>query len=108
LETLDRQRQPWSDVLEQERAWSRQAFPTVKERLTAYIFWGSQRRAESRAEQKFKGQQQKARRLTIDLAARAYRLEKGRRPSSLAELVPDYLKAVPQDPVAGTNRDYPP
>ena len=46
--------------------------------------------------------------LLIDLAARAYELEKGHRPASLADLVPDYLKAIPQDPVTGTNMVFPP
>jgi hypothetical protein len=44
--------------------------------------------------------------LLIDLAARAYELDKGHRPANLADLVPDYLKAVPQDPFTGTNMVY--
>jgi competence protein ComGC len=43
------------------------------------------------------------RQLLVALAARAYELDKGRRPASLTELVPDYLKAVPKDPASGTN-----
>ena len=39
----------------------------------------------------------------VDLAARAYELDKGHPPASAADLVPEYLKAVPQDPVTGTN-----
>jgi hypothetical protein len=39
----------------------------------------------------------------IALAARAYELDKGHRPASATDLVPDYLKAVPQDPATGTN-----
>jgi hypothetical protein len=35
----------------------------------------------------------------INAAARAFELEKGRPPQSIADLVPDYLKAVPKDPV---------
>jgi hypothetical protein len=33
-------------------------------------------------------------------------LDKGHRPANLADLVPDYLKAVPQDPFTGTNMVY--
>jgi hypothetical protein len=44
----------------------------------------------------------------INLAARAYELDKGKPPESLADLVPDYLKAVPQDPFTGTNMIYSP
>ena len=39
----------------------------------------------------------------LELAARAYELEEGERPKSIADLVPAYLKAVPQDPLTGTN-----
>jgi hypothetical protein len=34
-------------------------------------------------------------------------LEKGDRPKTLAELVPAYLKAIPQNPITGTNMAYP-
>ena len=38
--------------------------------------------------------------LTVALALRAYRLEHGRYPASLAELVPSYLRKLPDDPFA--------
>jgi hypothetical protein len=53
-------------------------------------------------------QEQKTRQLIIALAARAYELEKGKPPAGTADLVPEYLKAVPQDPVTGTNMIYSP
>jgi competence protein ComGC len=46
--------------------------------------------------------------LIINLAARAYELDKGHRPASLNDLVPDYLKTIPQDPSTGKNMDYSP
>jgi hypothetical protein len=46
--------------------------------------------------------------LTLDLAARAYELDKGHPPANLTDLVPDYLKAVPQDPFTGANMIYSP
>jgi hypothetical protein len=58
--------------------------------------------------EKFNAQQSMTHRLLIDLATRAYELDKGHRPASLADLVPDYLKAIPQDPVTGTNMAYTP
>ncbi|WP_410963635.1 hypothetical protein, partial [Salmonella sp. SAL4455] len=36
--------------------------------------------------------------LVADLAIRAHRLETGSLPAALAELTPDYLPAVPDDP----------
>ena len=44
----------------------------------------------------------------IALASRAYELDKGHPPATAADLVPEYLKAVPQDPVTGTNLIYSP
>jgi len=44
--------------------------------------------------------------LLLQLAAHAYELEKGKRPKSLADLVPAYLKAISQDPLTGTNMAY--
>jgi hypothetical protein len=44
----------------------------------------------------------------LDLAARAFELDKGHPPASASDLVPEYLKAVPQDPVTGTNMVYSP
>ncbi|HEV2208050.1 MAG TPA: hypothetical protein VG167_04700 [Verrucomicrobiae bacterium] len=41
--------------------------------------------------------------LVLTLAARAYELERGHRPANPAELVPEYLHAVPLDPLTGTN-----
>jgi hypothetical protein len=56
-----------------------------------------------RAQRSFEAEQLKARRLMIDFASRAYELDKGHRPASAAELVPEYLKAVPKSPSTGKN-----
>jgi len=103
LETLDAQKQSWTDILRQEQAWSRRTFPGIKYRLGELVMSSSLKRVEQKAGQKFNGQEKKTLQLTIDLAARAYELEKSRRPASLTDLVPDYLKTVPRDPVSGTN-----
>ena len=42
----------------------------------------------------------------VSFAARAYELEKGKAPASVADLAPAYLKAIPQDPVTKTNLTY--
>ncbi len=39
--------------------------------------------------------------LICDLAIRAYRFDRGRNPAKLADLVPDYLSALPNDPFSG-------
>jgi hypothetical protein len=63
---------------------------------------------DAACERKLNIQEQKTRQLLIALAARAYELDKGHPPTSTADLVPEYLKAVPQDPVSGTNMVYSP
>ena len=40
-------------------------------------------------------------RLIIDLAVRAYELDRGRPANSLNDLVPNYLESVPLDPATG-------
>jgi hypothetical protein len=108
LETLDAQRQSWSDILQQEHAWSRRTFTSLRYRIYRPLLAKMAGKAYNKAEQKFKEQQTKTHQLTIDLAARAYELDKGHHPASPADLVPDYLKAIPQDPLTGTNLVYSP
>jgi len=108
LETLDAQRQSWSDILQQEHAWSRRTFTSLRYRIYQPLLAKMAGKAYNKAEQKFKEQQTKTHQLTIDLAARAYELDKGHHPASPADLVPDYLKAIPQDPLTGTNLVYSP
>jgi hypothetical protein len=43
------------------------------------------------------------RQVILDFAARAYELDKGHRPTNVADVAPEYLKVIPQDPAAGTN-----
>jgi hypothetical protein len=108
LETLDTQRQTWDEVMQQEHDWSRRTFPGVKYEYVRLIEHKSLEKVFQKAGQIFKVRQQQTRQLIIALAARAYELDKGKPPASLADLVPDYLKAVPQDPLTGTNMVYSP
>jgi hypothetical protein len=106
LETLDAQRQTWSEVVQQEKAWARRTYPGVGYQLAALVMRNTLKKAYQSAEQKFKAQQIKMHQLIIEFAARAYELDKGHRPASLNDLVPDYLKFIPQDPFTGTNMVY--
>jgi hypothetical protein len=108
LETLDAQRQTWKEVMQQERVWSRRAYPGIKYRWTELVMSSSLKKAHQAGERKFNKRQIMTRQLLVDFAARAYELENGHRPASVADLVPDYLKAVPQDPLTGTNLVYSP
>ena len=106
LETLDAQRQTWEDIEEQESEWSHHTFPGLKDELVRLANYKAFNKAERDFERKFQDQQIRTQRLIIDLAARAYSLDNGHAPASVAALVPNYLKAIPQDPLTGTNMVY--
>ena len=108
LETLEAQSQSWADLVQQDNAWSRRTYPGIKYQLGKLVMFSTVRQVRQKAGQKFEEQEKNTRQLTIDLATRAYELEKGHRPASPADLVPDYLKAIPQDPFTGTNLVYKP
>lgn len=108
LEELDAGRVPWQEILDQERDWGGRTFPGWRERIAALFSQKSTAAAIKKAESKFAAQQSSLRRLTVQLAARAYQLKKGTAPTSISALVPDYLKAIPIDPVTGTNMVYAP
>jgi hypothetical protein len=108
LETLDARRQTWCNVIQQERYWSLRTFPGIRNELVRLMSGNSSKAARQSVERKFNQQELRERQLMIDLATRAYELDRGKRPASVADLVPDYLKAVPQDPFTGTNMSYPP
>jgi len=106
LETLDDQRQTLNEVMQQEHDWSHRTFPGVRNEIARLMTRKSLLAGQAATARKFMQQQMRTRQLIIDLAARAFELDKGKPPGSLADLVPDYLKAVPQDPFTGTNMVY--
>ncbi len=108
LEILDAQRQTWDEVMQQESAWSHGTYRGWRYELMRLEERKFLLPTITTTRRKLDAQVQKTRQLIIDLAARAYGLDKGHPPSSAADLVPDYLKAVPQDPVTGTNMVYSP
>ncbi len=108
LETLDSQRQSWDEVMQQERAWSRRTFTGIRYELIRLMDRHSLEKVFQNAKQNYEKQQSKTRQLMIELAMRAYELDKGHPPANAAGLVPDYLKAIPQDPLTGTNMVYSP
>jgi hypothetical protein len=104
LELIDANREPFAEVMKQEKTWSRRAFGW-RGRMQVLVLRIFRRDLLKPAQQKFEAKFQAAdtrrRRLLVNLASRAYELEKGKRPTTIGELVPDYLKAIPPDPVTG-------
>jgi hypothetical protein len=108
LEALDAKRQTWNEVMQQESAWSHRTFTGLRYELLRLVMRNSLNKSLQTAEERFKKVETQTRQLIIDLAARAYELDKGHRPASVTNLVPDYLKAIPQDPLTGKNMVYSP
>jgi hypothetical protein len=106
LQTLDAQRQPWDDVMRQEDYWARRARPGIQHEIVRMMQYKEIKKINQTAERRYEEQQTRTRKLIIDLAARAYELDKGHPPSAISDLVPDYLKVIPQDPLTGTNMVY--
>jgi hypothetical protein len=107
METIDSTDDSAEATLQQERIWQKQAFG----------FWGQIRilldyndikATNQRFFERLNETQKQRRALMINFAARAYELDKGHPPANVTDLMPDYLKAVPQDPFTGTNMVYSP
>lgn len=105
LETIDAKSETVEEVLQQERKWARQAF-TWRERIAGLLGFKSIQASRQSFVKRTQAVEKQRRTLLLDLAARAYELENSERPKSFADLVPSYLKAIPQDPLTGTNLLY--
>jgi hypothetical protein len=94
LESAESGRQSVAAVFEQERQHTRRTYGLRGEiyRLANYR---SRRISEQKLAQRLNGQQNRTEAFLIRLASRAYELDKGEAPKSVAELVPNYLKRVP-------------
>jgi hypothetical protein len=100
LQTIDDREEPVADTLEQERLWSRKTFG-IRGQLEGLLMYKQRAATTARVVAKIQATQARRRQMILDFAARAYELEKGKPPQSAADLVPEYLKAVPKDPVTG-------
>jgi hypothetical protein len=107
LESCEARREPATTVLAHERDWSRRAYRGVKWQIARLVMFKTIRQSEQRAVAKMNTLRTREQVLLVQLASRAYELEKGERPKGLSDLVPAYLKTIPQNPVTGTNVAYP-
>lgn len=106
LETLSKKEESFQDVMQNEKDWVRRNFSIYHRTAGGFMHLlniGGMKQAMQKAESKFQTQGHKRRVLLIGIAARAYELEKGQSPKSASDLVPDFLKEIPQDPATGTN-----
>lgn len=101
LHRIDASREPFARVRLYEEDWVRRS-ASWPQRVAYRLFL--RRRMETiftQHEQKALGTIFATRNLAQNLAARAYTLEKGQAPASPEALVPEYLPAVPTNPVTG-------
>jgi hypothetical protein len=106
LESCQGQREPMQAIVAREHAWGRRAYG-LKGQLARLVNYRSMKMSEQKIVSKLVTQQTREQVLLIQLASRAYELEKGERPKTLVQLVPAYLKAIPQNPITGTNMAFP-
>jgi len=103
LQGIEHGQESVKDVLRNEAEWVRRTFP-LWQRLPAMNSIESPnplKRVKKDFVKKCHQSELHRNRLIIDLAARAYELERGHPANSLNDLVPDYLESVPVDPTTG-------
>ena len=105
LEACERRRESVGAILAQERAWADRTFGW-KAHLMRLVTYKALKQSEQKATVRVQGAANRVRTVMVQLAARAYELEKGKPAKNLAVLVPAFLKAIPQDPQTGTNMTY--
>jgi len=111
LETLESKSDSIEVVLRNEKRWVRRTYgwrERFGEMIRRLIYFKSTRLEDQKFVAKIQTREKEFRVLMLDLAARAYELEKGERPKTIRELVPNYLKTIPLDPLTGTNMVYQP
>lgn len=112
LEAIEAKSETLDEVTNNEKSYFRRA-EGFRHKLTSQISAMILTRSlqpfkagRQRLEQNYKKIQTQRRLLMVDLAVHAYKLEKGERPKSFADLVPAHLQSIPQDPGTGSNLFY--
>jgi hypothetical protein len=100
LQKIDADEEPIVNTLEQENLWRRKTLG-LRGEIADLVMYKSMNQMKNSAVAMYERNQMSRRRMMLEFAARAYELEKGKRPQNAADLVPDYLKAIPKDPATG-------
>ena len=108
LESLEANSELADDILKRDKIWTQQTYSRMAYwRAMIHRMIQEKTLHPARPPINFKttieAKENQRRKLLVDLATRAYELEKGERPKSIADLVPNYLKIIPLDPITGTN-----
>lgn len=111
LQTMEKTREPFAKIKERERKYSRcigglYGYFNSLVKMVRTKSLDPFKREFQQAEAKVQIQQARVLHLQTSLAARAFEMEKGRKPKSFQELVPEYLPSIPIDPQTKTNLVY--
>jgi hypothetical protein len=99
LQELDQRREPWESIAYRERAWWDNVPGGKVERALVFSLLGDGNHELTKS---FGTRQQtRLRLLRCKLAIRCYQIDHDRLPNALADLVPEYIDAVPTDPYNG-------
>ena len=102
LQAIDDRGETMDQISEASNAFLKRA--GLRAQLMADVLnFRQRRRTEASVARRFQRNQRWRRQTLLAFAARAYTLDKGDPPKAAADLVPAYLKAVPQDPVTGAD-----
>jgi hypothetical protein len=103
-EQLDATRETPESIINRDKRWSRSA-GDLPSQISTWFESGMTKEVRRRFIRRHHEATLLTRRLLLSLAARAYELERGKPPSRAADLVPDYLQAVPKDPENGADME---
>jgi hypothetical protein len=98
LEQLDRTGVTWAEVMNGENTFAAYQIKKSSNPLVGIVNLLITRDGRKKGEVKNQVVTARLRLLTTELALRCYQSEQGKVPESLDQLVPKYLKVVPQDP----------
>jgi hypothetical protein len=102
LQELEKEREPMEKTLLNEKQFA-QGQSSFSQQIAALITFRSQRKVVNKVIAGTDACILLERQTLLALAARAFELEHGKAPTRAEELVPDYLKSLPQDPETKTN-----
>jgi len=102
LAEIDQKREPWEAVLRREKAFTRRMGSFLDVTIGQLLLRPMIRETDRKFQEHAKTSEARLRLLMTDLAIRQFQSERGVYPNRLAELVPQFLKALPRDPF-GTN-----
>jgi hypothetical protein len=103
LEDAESRRESVQAILDQEHTFARRTYGFRGQ--IARLLPASRKTEQAFASRAF-AQRKRTQRLMIDMAARACLLDRGQSATNISELVPAYLKAIPRDPLTGTNASF--